>query len=83
MVRILSVVTLLFTTLAVGAQAKAFCQCLYADGSHCCVDDNAPAGCTEVCRNAVSVDGYRACNAGGKYSDVSAWNSQFRTACKS
>ncbi|KAF2735690.1 hypothetical protein EJ04DRAFT_511641 [Polyplosphaeria fusca] len=81
MVRVSSIVTILLSV-AVGTQAAAFCQCLYADGSHCCVDDDAPGGCTAVCMNAVSVDGNKPCNAGGKYSKVSAWNGQFRTACK-
>lgn len=37
MVRIVSFVAFLLSV-AVGAQAAAFCQCLYQDGSHCCVD---------------------------------------------
>ncbi|KAF4450517.1 hypothetical protein F53441_6372 [Fusarium austroafricanum] len=80
MVRIASTMMLLLS-IALGAQAATFCQCLYADGSHCCVDENAPAGCTAVCLNARLIGNPTPCNAGGKYSKVSAWNAQFRDAC--
>lgn len=36
MVRILSAVAFVLA-LAMGAQASATCQCLFSDGSHCCV----------------------------------------------
>jgi hypothetical protein len=36
MVRILSLATLLIAS-AFTAQAAQFCQCLFSDGSHCCV----------------------------------------------
>ncbi|KAF1934934.1 hypothetical protein EJ02DRAFT_460807 [Clathrospora elynae] len=80
MVRISSVVGLLLT-LAVGAQAGSYCQCLYSNGSHCCVDDNV-GGCTNTCMNAVPVFKDAGCNAGGKNSQVSVFNAQFRTGCK-
>jgi hypothetical protein len=36
MARILSIVTLLLAS-ALTTQAAQFCQCLFQDGSHCCV----------------------------------------------
>jgi hypothetical protein len=36
MVRILSIATMLIAS-AITAQAAQFCQCLFGDGSHCCV----------------------------------------------
>ena len=36
MVRILSLATLLIAS-AITTQAAMFCQCLFGDGSHCCV----------------------------------------------
>ncbi|CAI9631303.1 hypothetical protein GT037_003334 [Alternaria burnsii] len=79
MVRISTLVGLL-VTMAMGAQAGLYCQCLYSDGSHCCVADNN-GGCTATCLNAKPVFESKGCNAGGKYSDVSAWNGQWRTGC--
>ncbi|KAH7303459.1 hypothetical protein B0I35DRAFT_446643 [Stachybotrys elegans] len=79
MVRILSAITVLLS-IAIGAQAQNFCQCLYSDGSHCCVADNR-GGCTESCMNVKPLFADNPCNAGGKWSKVSAWNAQFRRAC--
>jgi len=36
MVRILSLATIIIAS-AISAQAAQFCQCLFGDGSHCCV----------------------------------------------
>ncbi|KAJ4012657.1 hypothetical protein NW752_008370 [Fusarium irregulare] len=80
MVRLLTTVAVLLSV-AMSAQAAAFCQCLYSDGSHCCVDENTPAGCTATCENARALFADKPCNAGGKFSNVSPWNAQFRTAC--
>ncbi|KAH7303460.1 hypothetical protein B0I35DRAFT_485153 [Stachybotrys elegans] len=91
MVRILSLATLLLAS-ALTAQAATYCQCLFSDGSHCCVYSDAAIGnlnCPSVCQGAHRADGDAsdpfhpgtACNAGGKYSTVSAWNAQFRTPC--
>ncbi|KAK8086418.1 hypothetical protein PG994_001392 [Apiospora phragmitis] len=91
MVRILSLATLLLAS-AFTAQAAQFCQCLFNDGSHCCVYSDPEIGnldCRGVCTNAHRADGVdnhnltpgTACNAGGKYDTVSGWNAQFRTSC--
>ncbi|KAF1948075.1 hypothetical protein EJ02DRAFT_449542 [Clathrospora elynae] len=80
MVRISSAFALLLT-IAVGAQAAAYCQCLYADSSHCCVADNI-GDCKSTCMNAVPIFQSKACKAGGKYSNVSFFNAQARTGCK-
>ncbi|KAK8102154.1 hypothetical protein PG984_015300 [Apiospora sp. TS-2023a] len=83
MVRIVSALTLLLAT-ALGAQAAATCQCLFNDGSHCCVVSDARGAaqdCTSACRGAVRNKDQVACNAGGKWSSVSAWNAQWREGC--
>lgn len=36
MVRFFSIVAVLFAAV-MGVQADGYCQCLYKDGSHCCV----------------------------------------------
>ncbi|KAG9191085.1 hypothetical protein G6011_09173 [Alternaria panax] len=77
--RFSSVVGLLLT-MAVGTQAGMYCQCLYADGSHCCIADNR-GGCKSSCLNVKPLFEDKGCNAGGKFSDVSDWNAQWRTAC--
>ncbi|KNG50032.1 hypothetical protein DDE82_004589 [Stemphylium lycopersici] len=80
MVRISAIVGLL-VTMAMGVQAGLYCQCLKPDGSHCCIADNN-GGCTQSCMNVAPIfENDNPCNAGGKYSDVSAWNAQWRTAC--
>lgn len=43
--------------------------------------DNTIQGCTATCLDAEKYGGQR-CDAGGKFSDVSAINAQWRTACK-
>ncbi|KAJ4987044.1 hypothetical protein SVAN01_07460 [Stagonosporopsis vannaccii] len=81
MVRISSIIGFL-VTMAIGAQAGRVCQCLYPDSSHCCVStSNSVDDCTAFCKTAKPVFEDTGCNAGGKWSKVSIWNSQFRTAC--
>ncbi|KAM0243971.1 hypothetical protein ACHAP5_006734 [Fusarium lateritium] len=93
MVRITSIATLLLAS-ALSAQAAQYCQCLFEDGSHCCVYSDAKIGnlnCPNACAGAHRADGATnpnnpleagtACNAGGKYTTVSAFNAQFRTSC--
>lgn len=43
--------------------------------------ENNGQGCTSTCLNARLLFAEQPCNAGGKYSEVSAWNAQFRSAC--
>ncbi|KAJ4138479.1 hypothetical protein NW768_002314 [Fusarium equiseti] len=83
MVRITSAITFLLTA-ALGVQAAATCQCLFQDGSNCCVYSDTRGGaesCDNVCRGARRVTDNAACNANGKWSSVSAWNAQWRTGC--
>ncbi|KAF4450518.1 hypothetical protein F53441_6373 [Fusarium austroafricanum] len=82
MVKITSAV--LFFMIALGVQASATCQCLFSDGSHCCVYSsvNGPSeDCTQACSGARRGKDNVACNAGGKWSGVSAWNAQWREGC--
>ncbi|KAJ4982999.1 hypothetical protein SVAN01_11494 [Stagonosporopsis vannaccii] len=80
MVRILTIVTVLFASAS--SVAASYCQCLYPDASHCCVIDNLVNDCTRMCLKA-SKDSTTAgqCNAGGKFSNVSSWNGQHRKQC--
>ncbi|KAF4456264.1 hypothetical protein F53441_1558 [Fusarium austroafricanum] len=88
MVRLLNIVTVLFTSF-VAAQRCGYCQCLYSDGSHCCVQ-SAPSGdldCQAACSGAQSAglnqfEPGPSCNAGGKYTCLSAWNAHFRHKCQ-
>ncbi|RII22788.1 hypothetical protein CUC08_Gglean013227 [Alternaria sp. MG1] len=67
------------------------CQCLFQDGSHCCVYGyNAETGdtsdCTAVCSGASRLlqsgeDTPAKCNAGGKFSCVGIITAQGRTPC--
>ncbi|KAF5246307.1 hypothetical protein FAUST_1424 [Fusarium austroamericanum] len=78
----LSIFAVLFTaitsvTAIAGAEA---CQCLFADGSHCCVTiktEDCQAECMGVGRNGVK------CNANGKYSNLSWFTGVGRTKCDS
>ncbi|KAJ5021259.1 hypothetical protein PSV08DRAFT_232577 [Bipolaris maydis] len=92
MVRIISIVGFLLTVAAgVQAQGGSPCQCLFSDGSHCCVTYSSSfqtrAGlsqdCADNCRTATRDSDNKACAANGKYSDVSSWNAQFRASCRS
>ncbi|KAF4456266.1 hypothetical protein F53441_1560 [Fusarium austroafricanum] len=93
MVRILSLATVLLAS-AFAAEAAQFCQCLFQDGSHCCVYSDPEIGdlnCQNACRGAHRADGVTnpnnplevgtACNADGNYKTVSGWNAQFRDPC--
>ncbi|KAH6875962.1 hypothetical protein BKA58DRAFT_132338 [Alternaria rosae] len=80
MVRLSAVFGILLT-MAVGTQASFYCQCLYQDGSHCCVAENN-GGCTRSCLNVAPLfENDKPCNAGGKSSDVSFFTAQGRHAC--
>ncbi|KAF2853148.1 hypothetical protein T440DRAFT_506015 [Plenodomus tracheiphilus IPT5] len=67
------------------------CQCLFKDGSHCCVfgaNAQTPdtSDCTAVCRGASRLlqsgeNKPAKCNAGGKFSCVSIFTAQGRTPC--
>ncbi|KAL2063986.1 hypothetical protein VTL71DRAFT_4480 [Oculimacula yallundae] len=80
MVRLLTLITVLFASAS--SVAASYCQCLYSDGSHCCVIDNIIGDCTRMCLQA-SPDSTTAgaCNAGGKWSKVSSWNANGRAQC--
>ncbi|KAF1934935.1 hypothetical protein EJ02DRAFT_439560 [Clathrospora elynae] len=83
MVRILSLAAMVLA-IALGAQAAHNCQCLFSDGSHCCATSSAYGpgeSCQTVCNGAVRSSDQKACSAGGKWSSVSGWNSQFRAGC--
>ncbi|GKU06666.1 hypothetical protein FLAG1_09066 [Fusarium langsethiae] len=76
----LSIVTIIFTVISSAAAVNLTkaCQCLYSDGSHCCV--LLPQGsCQDECRNAGK--GSDKCNADGKYSNVSWFTGVGRTKC--
>ncbi|KAH7317297.1 hypothetical protein BKA65DRAFT_557497 [Rhexocercosporidium sp. MPI-PUGE-AT-0058] len=75
----LSIFAVIFAAVA-SVAADGFCQCLFADGSHCCVAQyGIKKDCTALCLNNGNSD--KKCAAGGKYSDVSSWNAEFRRAC--
>ncbi|EOA90576.1 uncharacterized protein SETTUDRAFT_24722 [Exserohilum turcica Et28A] len=83
MVRISTCIALVLS-IALGAEASAICQCLFPDGSHCCVITKAQGAaedCTELCRPAERTGDNVKCNADGKWSSVSGWNGQFRAGC--
>ncbi|RAL03479.1 uncharacterized protein BO80DRAFT_422934 [Aspergillus ibericus CBS 121593] len=83
---------LTFLLVALTAHACTYCQCEFADASHCCVYSDASIGeldCTSICGNAHRADGVSnadgtagtACNAGGRYECISAITALGRTAC--
>ncbi|KAF4335212.1 hypothetical protein FBEOM_10956 [Fusarium beomiforme] len=88
MARLLNIVAILFAGFAV-VQGCVHCQCLYQDGSHCCVQElpsGADADCQALCKDAKQAGPNQfqpgpACNAGGKSDCVSTWNAHFRTKC--
>ncbi|EKJ69294.1 hypothetical protein NXS19_012941 [Fusarium pseudograminearum] len=76
----LSLFAVLATAIAsVTAQTSA-CQCLFQDGSHCCVTlktQDCQLECMNVGRKGVK------CNANGKFSNVSWLTGVGRTKCDS
>ncbi|GKU06667.1 hypothetical protein FLAG1_09065 [Fusarium langsethiae] len=83
--------SILATVLAAASsvQAATWCQCLFPDGSHCCVASGA-GSCEDKCRNAgkpLPWDGgalqprKQLCNAGGKSFGISFITAQGRTQC--
>ncbi|EMD63957.1 hypothetical protein GGP41_002723 [Bipolaris sorokiniana] len=81
MVRLLTIVAMLFA--GASSVAASYCQCLYPDGSHCCVINNEANDCKRMCMRA-SGDHTTAgeCRANGKFSNVSGWNALHRTQCE-
>ncbi|CZT15619.1 uncharacterized protein RCC_01464 [Ramularia collo-cygni] len=78
-----------------GLDCGGYCQCLFDDGSHCCVDttyggSGATGGvgtkvgedCQARCSSRQRGSDGAACGGAGKWSCVSAWNGQFRSSCK-
>ncbi|KAF5613027.1 hypothetical protein F25303_14304 [Fusarium sp. NRRL 25303] len=88
MVRLASIAAILFIGFAV-VEGCTHCQCLYSDGSHCCVmelNSGADADCNTLCADAKQAGPNQfepgpSCNAGGKYTCVSTWNAFKRTKC--
>ncbi|KAL2678409.1 hypothetical protein Neosp_009155 [[Neocosmospora] mangrovei] len=93
MVRALSFVAVLLAS-AFTAEAAQYCQCLFQDGSHCCVYSDAKIGnlnCPNACSGAHRADGHTnpnnpleagtACNANGKYVSIGAITALGRTPC--
>ncbi|KAI9645425.1 hypothetical protein NHQ30_006164 [Ciborinia camelliae] len=88
----------LFLIAAIGsAQACTWCQCLFKDGSHCCLKQDDRIGnldCTKACDGARRHDGTQtldasgkvisegtACNAGGKYKCLTIFNVNNHVNC--
>ncbi|KAF2735689.1 hypothetical protein EJ04DRAFT_551853 [Polyplosphaeria fusca] len=75
MVHILSVAAVLLAAVA-NVNAAAACQCLFNDGSHCCVQvfcqmqHGQSLDCTAACTGAVRNSDQTPCNAGGKNSGI-------------
>ncbi|KAJ6111989.1 hypothetical protein N7523_008050 [Penicillium sp. IBT 18751x] len=77
--------------LAATCSGSRQCQCLFADGSHCCLyGSNAETGddydCTRLCTGASRLlqsgeDTPAKCNAGGSFSCASIFTAQGRTPC--
>ncbi|CAN9277928.1 unnamed protein product [Alternaria alternata] len=75
----LSIFAVIFAAVTAVA-ADGYCQCLFADGSHCCVTQyGIRKDCTARCIDNGNSD--KKCNAGGKYSDVGGWHAQWRRSC--
>ncbi|USP76465.1 hypothetical protein yc1106_03739 [Curvularia clavata] len=75
----LSIFAVIFAAVT-SVAADGYCQCLFPDGSHCCVTEyGINKNCVERCRDNGSYK--HKCNANGKYSDVSGWNGGWRLSC--
>ncbi|KAJ5855333.1 uncharacterized protein N7529_009277 [Penicillium soppii] len=78
-------------SLAATCSGSRQCQCLFSDGSHCCLyGSNQMTGddydCTRLCSGASRLlqngeNTPRKCNAGGKFSCASLFTAQGRTPC--
>ncbi|KAF4335211.1 hypothetical protein FBEOM_10955 [Fusarium beomiforme] len=82
MVRAFSIIAVLFVAVS-SVAADGYCQCLYPDGSHCCVTFYGlnKDRCTELCMNTGPLDEPN-CNAGGKHTFASSWNGGWRRGCR-
>ncbi|SMY21989.1 unnamed protein product [Zymoseptoria tritici ST99CH_1A5] len=83
------------SSVSAGLDCWGYCQCLHNDGSHCCVDTTYGAAanggtatksgedCEARCgtRQVYGKDGKPVGCGSSKWSCVSGWNGQFRTAC--
>ncbi|KAJ5767257.1 uncharacterized protein N7511_004873 [Penicillium nucicola] len=79
------------SSLAATCSGSKQCQCLFSDGSHCCLyGSNAMTGddydCTRLCSGASrllqgSENTPAKCNAGGSFSCASLITAQGRTPC--
>ncbi|KAJ5326048.1 hypothetical protein N7541_011118 [Penicillium brevicompactum] len=78
-------------SLAATCSGSKQCQCLFSDGSHCCLyGQNAQTGdtydCTTLCSGASRLlqsgeDTPAKCNAGGSFACASLITAQGRTPC--
>ncbi|OJJ29872.1 hypothetical protein ASPWEDRAFT_46635 [Aspergillus wentii DTO 134E9] len=78
-------------SLAATCSGSRQCECLFSDGSHCCLYGmNAETGddydCTKLCSGASRIlqgneNTPTKCNAGGAFSCASIFTSQGRTPC--
>lgn len=80
MVRITSL-ALSLLAMAFAAQACSNCQCLFEDGSHCCVVEPSDGDCTRVCSTALRGKDDKPCSAGGKYVCIGAITALGRMSC--
>lgn len=77
------IVSLALTTLAMAfvAQACTQCQCLFSDGSHCCVVESNSGDCATTCKTMTRGKDDKPCNANGDYVCISYLTSLGRMSC--
>ncbi|RBR06244.1 uncharacterized protein FIESC28_11131 [Fusarium coffeatum] len=75
---VLAIFAAAISTAAAQSPTGQTCQCLYADGSHCCVNFGTE-DCQTQCRTSGKDSGK--CNADGKWSSVSWFTGLGRTKC--
>ncbi|CAJ0545149.1 Ff.00g086220.m01.CDS01 [Fusarium sp. VM40] len=81
MVRAFSIIALFAAVVSV--TADGVCQCLYKDGSHCCVVEYGlrKDRCTSLCLNN-GPSGKPNCNANGAHTYASEWHGGWRLSCR-
>lgn len=80
MVRLLTL-ALSVLAMAVAAQACDNCQCLFSDGSHCCVVEANDGDCARVCGSAQRGKDDKPCSANGDYVCISYITLMGRMSC--
>ncbi|QSZ33400.1 hypothetical protein DSL72_002988 [Monilinia vaccinii-corymbosi] len=91
MVKLASFALFVLTSSTLTVQACQYCECQFANGTHCCIYNDVEKGeidCPSICKKAHRADGKTRgkdigtpCGTSGRYKCASAFTALDRTPC--